>query len=355
MPDPEPADNFEIEKWRDEKSLRERELAVLEKRLELDLSTAQEERAERKSGAWKNPLAVAIFAAAVAATGNAVVSFIEGSQTRQLEASKAEEARILEMIKTGDPDAAAVNLEFLLDAGLISDGQISEKLRIYLDNREPGTGAALNTAPRVPSGVLGEDDAVPVLDLPDRHPAKQLARSIGRLEVKNLNNSFTCTGFLVSENEIATMAHCVSRAVEATFHLFPEYAGTPGDILIRVDLPPATGERPKMNDIAILSLSTPPDLSIQPLEIAPALPRPGGKLAALYFRVGKELMAVWDVEECHLTGTEGEVIHHQCDTGAGSSGSPLFDLNTGKVIAVQSGRDSNGGIAARLHPLAGNR
>jgi hypothetical protein len=39
----------------------------------------------------------------------------------KLEEAKAEAVRILEVIRTDNPDKAATNLKFLVDAGLISD------------------------------------------------------------------------------------------------------------------------------------------------------------------------------------------------------------------------------------------
>jgi hypothetical protein len=66
---------------------------------------------------------VAIFAAALAALGNTVVTVVNGALQRQLEANKrdaeraleenkAESSRVFEMIKTGDTETAAKNLSF---------------------------------------------------------------------------------------------------------------------------------------------------------------------------------------------------------------------------------------------------
>ena len=60
-----------------------------------------------------------------------------------IENSKAEAARILEVIKTADPEKAAVNLAFLLDAGLIADSERRAALKTFLDNRKPGEGPSI--------------------------------------------------------------------------------------------------------------------------------------------------------------------------------------------------------------------
>jgi len=135
---------FDREKWDAEKGFRERELAIKETELEL-------RRKEQTGSGWRNPLVVAILAATVAAAGNAVVAVVNGRLERDLESQKSEQARILEMIKTGDPDKAADNLEFLLKAGLIDDPGRVQRIEKYLAARTPGNGPALPTA----SGAFG--------------------------------------------------------------------------------------------------------------------------------------------------------------------------------------------------------
>ena len=134
---------FEREKWRVDVSFRERELALKER----DSARAR----------WSNPLALAIFAAAVAAAGNAGVAWLNGreqraveslraSQTLELEERKAEASRILEIIKTADPDKAANNLQFLIDTGLIINPSRLVEMKTYLANRKPGQGPTVGDA-----------------------------------------------------------------------------------------------------------------------------------------------------------------------------------------------------------------
>src|SRR5262245_1520933 len=132
---------FEREKWLAEYELKEREIALKER--------------EASRSRWSSPLVLAIFAAAAAGIGNAAAIWLTGVQQRQLEAekseqvrsieeAKAEAARILEVIKTGnDPDKAAANLKFLLDAGLISDTPRRLSIQVFLDTRQAGQGPAL--------------------------------------------------------------------------------------------------------------------------------------------------------------------------------------------------------------------
>ena len=121
--------NFEREKWREELQLRQDEQDL--------------RRTEMARSGWRSPLVVAIAAAALAALGNGVISFLDGRQQRAIEEQrggaqlaledrKAEAARILEMIRSGDPAAVRNNLQFLLAAGLVESEPLSMRLATYL-------------------------------------------------------------------------------------------------------------------------------------------------------------------------------------------------------------------------------
>ena len=138
-----PASLLERDKWEAEKSFRAREIAVKEREQATKESALDLQKKDQAASQWRSPLIVAILAAAVAAAGNAVVAFTNGTFQRQLEAQKSEQARILEMIKTGDPDKAAENIQFLLDAWLIAEPDTRTKLSDYLSKRTKGSGPSL--------------------------------------------------------------------------------------------------------------------------------------------------------------------------------------------------------------------
>jgi AraC-like DNA-binding protein len=120
---------FEREKWRDEYDLRKRDLALKER----DASRSR----------WSSPVVLALLAAALAGFGNAAAIWLNGRQARELEEAKAEAARILEVIRTDNPDKAATNLKFLVDAGLISDDARRASIRTFLAARGAGQGPVL--------------------------------------------------------------------------------------------------------------------------------------------------------------------------------------------------------------------
>ncbi|HXO73309.1 MAG TPA: hypothetical protein VN838_30500 [Bradyrhizobium sp.] len=81
---------------------------------------------------------------------------VNGTQQVSLENSKAESTRILEMIKTGNSEAAARNLDFLLRSGLITDPERVDKVAAFLRNLPPGAGPSLPA----PSGTEALSEGV---------------------------------------------------------------------------------------------------------------------------------------------------------------------------------------------------
>jgi hypothetical protein len=158
------APDLERQKWADECNFRDRELQLRareQNRLNDELIFKREEAARSR---WFNPLLIAVVAAFLAALGNAAVSLMSGWTAQDiqrdnnraqldLEDFKAESGRLLEVIKTNnDPDRAAVNISFLLDAGLIKNQNTAAYLKQFLATRARGEGPALpGTSPVGPS------------------------------------------------------------------------------------------------------------------------------------------------------------------------------------------------------------
>jgi hypothetical protein len=131
---------LEHERWLGEYELRKREIEIKER--------------DQSRSRWSSPVVLAVLAAALAGLSNAAVHWQEGSLQRRLEAdkavqarimeeTKAEAARIFEVIRTGEPDKAATNLKFLVDTGLITNSGRVEKIQAFLVNRPDGGGPAL--------------------------------------------------------------------------------------------------------------------------------------------------------------------------------------------------------------------
>ncbi|CAN7779013.1 hypothetical protein LJR290_007987 [Variovorax sp. LjRoot290] len=129
----------EQDRWEAEFALKQREQKSREQDLEL-------RRRQATTLSWHSPLVLAVLAAATAALGNAAVALLNGRQQVALETARSEGARMLEMIKTGDPRTAKVNLKFLLDAGLITDEKTAKALDTFLKQTPAGSFPSLPSA-----------------------------------------------------------------------------------------------------------------------------------------------------------------------------------------------------------------
>lgn len=135
----------EREKWQMECAFRERELQRAEAEIKIKADELELRRNEQQQSRWRNPVLIAVGAAIVAAFGNGIVAWTNGASQRDLEERKAEQTRILEMIKTGDQKAAVSNLRFLVEAGLVSDDRRRAQLERYL-NKHRDAGPVLPAA-----------------------------------------------------------------------------------------------------------------------------------------------------------------------------------------------------------------
>jgi V8-like Glu-specific endopeptidase len=335
----------EREKWIAELGFREREILVREASHHLASQEYDLKTKEHLASRWRSPLIVAVLAASIAAIGNFVVSALNAKYQRQLEQEKAEQTRILEMIKTGDTEKAAENLTFLLESGLIENNIIRDKLEGYLSIRRPGSGPALpSTNIANIAGVQGADDARKVEDLIHADPIRTLSRSVGLINIqKNGRLLGVCSAFLLKNNLVLTAGHCVENlqkdhTAEATISML---AGGQ-ERRYAVQLPPLKSNTVP-NSYAILLALGNPNAKYGFLKLSNKAPKFGEKLILIMTRAGyKELLVVGDVEDCTIKKVEENIIIHKCDTGLGASGSPLLTRDGKTVLGLHIGRRPDG-------------
>lgn len=342
-------DPSQREKWDTEVAFRERELALQEREQVTRESELQLKEREHRRAAWRNPLFIAILAAAIAAAGNAVVTMVNGTLQRKIEDQKSEQARILEMIKTGDPDKAAENLQFLLDAGLITNPERAEKLRVFLAEREPGSGPTLATpssSAAILGSIVGVDDAVNVGTLDRSSTLVVPSQAVGRLRMQ-LESGIgiaQCTAFLVHESYAVTAGHCAKNIVSAVLLLGEmgqeqEFAVDTNSIEVLTE----DGEP----NYALLKLTGAPGHTYGNLAFADRPPIKDEPLAMVMFRGSGEKLVVSGVEDCRVVDVEPNEFHHLCDSGAGTSGAPVLARETGQVLGIHYRRGTQGGVATR--------
>lgn len=351
IPNTPSPDSLEREKWEAEKAFREREVVVKERQLAADETELELKRTELASSSWRNPLVVAIIAATVAATGNAVVSVLNGSSQRNLEEQKSEQARILEMIKTGSADKAAENLKFLLEAGLIADSVRAEKIREFLSNREPGKGPTLPTGALL-SGTIGTDDAIEVKTLPTGTALANSSRSVGRLVVQTKSGAeYHGTAFLVAGDLILTAGFSSIGEDIAVARLVMSDGNTEANYPVQVapiEQPTPTGAA----TILLLRVDGQPGTKHGFLKLASTPPSVGQQLSLVMFRAGtSQALAVAGAPKCRVQGVLGNEFVHHCSTGGGSSGAPILSADGNIVVGIHTRREAQGAIAVRADVL----
>ncbi|OED50537.1 hypothetical protein AB838_01870 [Rhodobacteraceae bacterium (ex Bugula neritina AB1)] len=254
-------------------------------------------------------------------------------------------------------ERAAVLL-FLVRAGVLgtlNEDELREMAEQQIERPDVTIIPQLTPSQQYLGGIVGFDDSSLVSGIKVDHPARQLARSVGRLIIMNANQAVSmCTAFLVSQDQIATARHCVDREYQRMrFELFPDGLDTAAsggefEFYEVSNTPPKIYRDDGSGGYATLTLEQPVGDAFQPLSTDPSTGARGARLGVIYFRGGSELRAVWDAPDCRVLKWENDLLYHLCDTGAGTSGSPVFDLETNAVVAVHTRRSEFGGVAYRV-------
>jgi hypothetical protein len=335
--------SFEREKWQDELQLRKSELELKKRELSRSL--------------WANPLSLAIFAATVAALGNAAVALLNGTQERalqreraveqveleqrkadlqaDLERKKAEAARILEVIKTGDPDKTKINLQFLLQAGLVRDEATAKDLRSFLES------APAKDIPSLPASDVGQSSLRPDLyvlaigiDSYQRR-STQPNLAFANKDATDLATLFQNSGSLYRRSRLTVLTN--ENATRA--NIFAELARpdkpTQGDVAIFF----YSGESALIDDQYYLLPYDVDDRS-EPRIKASSLPI--SELQAEFARRGSGSLLVL-LDTCPKGGV-GEGLHQALS----ASGISLISASSGSQLCLEDPRWTNGAFTKVL-------
>lgn len=319
----------EREKWEAECEFKRQEIEL--RKLELGRSR------------FANPVFIAVVAAAIAAAGNAYVAWTNGRSQRELEDRKSEQARIQEMIKTGDPDTAARNLQFLVEAGLVKDIETVKALQAYLKKREPGSGAAL-PASGGGNGIVGADDTVPLDDTSVAKPLATSAQSVGRVRQYSGNVITTqCTALHIGSGTIIAPSFCVKALGTAgQFKFVVRQNGV--ERLLPASVVGKPVEDPANPPFGFALLSVPALRDAPALKLTSTAPRLGDPLSIILYRLD-EPRVIANAKDCRVVEVKPIAIDHLCDTGQGASGAPLLNASN-EVVAIHFMRVPGGKATA---------
>ena len=178
---------------------------------------------EHNVSQFRNPLVLAVIAASLGLLGNAIVAFINGSSERTLERDKAsatldleerkaEAGRILEALKTGDPDKAAANLELLVETNLVKTEAAS--ISKYLENRSPGKGASLPAATSTATNTASSIVLPSIIELIKPDWNKVLLARKNVIDMSNEDWSRLNAGFGIMKQLPSTEVNSLNVAAE---------------------------------------------------------------------------------------------------------------------------------------------
>jgi Trypsin-like peptidase domain len=320
-------------------------LQLERQKLSIEVMLKRRELSGQKSGWLKqlftNPLVLAIAGGFVTLMTSILTTAFTASQNRDLEARRAAYARessrdnlqadlIKKFVEGPSRDAVRDNLKFLVDAGLVPTyaKDIGEYLKM---NPE--------AAPQIGfvGGTTGIDNAIALDALPKSDAIVSLGQRVGR--ILSDDGKETCTAFPVKTDLIATAGHCVKSGNSYTFVL--------GDERIVARIVSSKFSEALLSNYALLRLEK--NLSLAPLKMAETPPA-RGQLSIVMFR-GTPKQLVDRSLDCRILAIRKETFDHLCDTGAGTSGAPIFSSD-GEVVGVHGGRSVSRGWATRIDILA---
>lgn len=185
-----------------------------------------------------------------------------------------------------------------------------------------------------PQATCGEKDSVPVTDSSAVSLA-DLARPVGLLVFPGPGGWSSCTAFVVGKRYVLTNGHCINtselaRKARVTFgHDSSSQEGT------TLNVKDLVASCPNL-DCSLLELESEPPAGTGSVAIPPDVhPKPGSPLVVIGHPDGayKEVSLKGCAAADDIASADS-VFEHYCDTEGGSSGSPVFDLVSRRLVGL---------------------
>lgn len=239
----------------------------------------------------------------------------------------------------------------LLFAGASADrshAQLAEYSGGSIHDLDPAARQA--TGNRILEQILQSNDMQPVSELSVHDALRKRARPVGRLALQIKGGKVAyCTASVIDKNLIITNHHCVPGQgdVEAAV-LWMGYVvprSRKGVKQYKVNLKPV--EASKALDYAILRVNGAPGDEWGKISFSKETPLDGQSLFVVHHPGGFAQHISRGRCQTSAPAIDGDDILHVCDTLGGSSGAPIFDNNTRKVVGLHYSavglRDLNAG------------
>jgi len=169
------------------------------------------------------------------------------------------------------------------------------------------------------------------------HPVRELGTFVGKVVLpKGLTraNESRCTGFLISQNILMTNHHCIPTALDAR-GVSVLFTGLDGN-QETIDCSTFVGNNQQL-DFALLKCEGAPGEIYGVAKLATQIPKEGDKIFVIQQNCDFYLKGPCDPTQKISLGLVKKVedeIFHDADTLGGSSGSPVFNQDTKKVVGL---------------------
>lgn len=193
--------------------------------------------------------------------------------------------------------------------------------------------------------------------------------SVGRIEMKNHSSlDWAGTGFLVEENIIVTNRHVAEHFAQTKSQGYDWKTNARGKIVkaridFREEYQNPVEQEMELVDILHIEPEPGPDLAlfsvnledyIKPLELSSSPStddiivtigypwkdtRVSFRIEQVMSRIFGDIFDVKRLAPGKIISLEGKIIHHDCTTLGGNSGSAILDVETGKVVALHYSGD----------------
>ena len=247
----------------------------------------------------------------------------ESRTVANLEAQAKEREFQYEIVKSELADASKTNAQradvllFLAKAGILNSLNTDELIQMAEKQRD-------NPNENIIPSFGGNNDARSAGILADRvsveDPVFSSLSAVGKVE----NTFGSCTAFLTSKNTLVVPNFCLEENSPTNFFIL-------NDRKIEIK----TWSLPKGSPpYGISKVQLMQDINnVVPLETSTTAPVIGNTVGIVFFGTDKKRV-IWDKQKCFITEVGKIDFDYNCNLPKGSSGSPIIDKISSKVIGV---------------------
>jgi len=185
--------------------------------------------------------------------------------------------------------------------------------------------------------IIGDVDWRDVTELSDLHPVRKSSRAVADIQFANGGR---CTGFLVSDNVLMTNNHCVrsSRDVVGMKVFMKHEEGRSESQYAEISCTQYVGTNAQL-DFSLVKCSGTPGQTYGKVELDGSGATAGDDVYVVHQNCDyySDYDCDWSKKFSEGKVTEvTDMVSHNADTLGGSSGSPVFNAESNKVIAIHN-------------------